>query len=147
MTGNSAAMPTSSGGYASEQIDLHVQCLNGEGCILKLNASVLGWEVYQMVCKKLGPKKAAKPALHHLDSLLMLCQTLEEQGIRGKTAILTCTYVPTDLYAAWCHIQGLPVFEGELALEGVTEIANTSITKSLHNLPGSREVDTWPCFQ
>ena len=60
MTGNSAAMPMSSGGYASEQIDLHVQCLNGEGCILKLNASVLGREVYQMVSKKLGPKKAAK---------------------------------------------------------------------------------------
>jgi len=118
MTGKTAAMPMSSGGYASEQIDLHVQCLNGEGCILKLNASVLGREVYQMVSKKLGPKKAAKPALHHLDSLLMLCQTLEEQGIRGKTAILTCTYVPTDLYAAWCHIQGLPVLRESLLWKG-----------------------------
>eukprot|EP00435_Cladocopium_sp_Y103_P005670 s596_g1.t2 len=109
-----------------------------EGCILKLDASVLGREVYLAVSKQLGPKKAGKPALYHLDSLLMLQQTLEEQGLRG-TATLTCTYVPTDLYAAWCHVQGLPIFQGELALEGVTEIANTSVTKSLQNLPGSLE--------
>ena len=49
------------GGYAgpssgSDLIDLSVQCLNGEGCRLKLSCSCPGWEVYRMVSMRL-PKK------------------------------------------------------------------------------------------
>ena len=88
----------------SELIDLNVVCLNGEGCRLKLSNATLGQEVYQTVSKQL-PQKPGKLALHHVDSPLVLQQPLQEQGIVGA-ATLTCTYVPTDLDAAWCFILG-----------------------------------------
>ena len=52
------------GGYAepsrgSDLIDLFVQCLNGDGCMLKLSGSCTGLEVYRMVSKQLPQKKGA----------------------------------------------------------------------------------------
>ena len=105
----------------AELIDLHVRCLNGEGCTLKVSGEALGLEVHQMVSQLLPPKKGGKPILHHLHSRLLLQETLQEQGIVGD-AMLSCTYVPTDLHAAWCCLHGLPVSEAEHALEGVTQM-------------------------
>ena len=51
---------------------------------------------------------------------------LQAQGIVGKAATLSCTYVPTDLYAGWCSVHGLPVSQVELALEGLTRIAGAT---------------------
>ena len=39
----------------------------------------------------------------------MLCQTLQEQGVVGKAVTLSCTFVPTDVFAAWRYIQRLLV--------------------------------------
>eukprot|EP00435_Cladocopium_sp_Y103_P050236 s19_g15.t1 len=136
-------MPSSSsGGYAepssvSDVIDIQVLCLNGEGCMLKLSPSHMGWEVYQMISKHLPPKKGAKPTLHHLDSQLVLHQTLQEQGIVGKVVTLSCTYVPTDLYAAWCTIQGSSLHGEHVALEGVVRIKGVTRAKCLQFLPQS----------
>ena len=132
------------GGYAepsrgSDLIDLFVQCLNGEGCMLTLSASCTGWEVYRMVSQQLPQKKGAQLTLHHLDLPLILHKELQAQGIMGKAATLSCTIVPTDLYAAWCTVQGLPVSQGELALAGVTRIQGSNLTKYLHHLPESLE--------
>ena len=75
-----------------------------------------------MVAQQLPTKKGAKLALYHLESPLMLHQTLQEQGFEG-TARLSCTYVPTDLYAAWSCLKGFYFPEEEFELDGVTEIA------------------------
>ena len=107
--------------------------------MLKLNGSCTGWEVYRMVSKQLPQKKGAQLTLHHLDSSLILHKELQAQGIMGKAATLSCTYVPTDLYAAWCTVQSLPVSQKELALQGVTQIAGATTTKYLHHLPESLE--------
>ena len=40
----------------------------------------------------------------------------------GTTVALSCSYVPTDLYAAWCEVQELMLSTGELAMQGVTRI-------------------------
>ena len=99
---------SSSGGYVEpsagglEQIDLHVDFLNGEGCILKVSPSTLGRDVRRMLREQLPPKRGAKLALHHNGSPLVLDQTLQEQGILGRTSTLSCTFIPTDLYRAWC---------------------------------------------
>ena len=141
----SGSMSTSDAGACvepsrgSDLFDLSVQCLNGEGCMLKLNGSCTGWEVYRMVSKQLPQKKGAQLTLHHLDSSLILHKELQAQGIMGKAATLSCTYVPTDLYAAWCTVQSLPVSQKELALQGVTQIAGATTTKYLHHLPESLE--------
>ena len=132
------------GGYVepsrgSDLIDLFVQCLNGDGCMLKLSGSCTGLEVYRMVSKQLPQKKGAQITLHHLDLSLILHKELHAQGIIGKAATLSCTFVPTDLYAAWCTVQGLPVSQGELALAGVTRIEGSNLTKYLHHLPESLE--------
>ena len=113
---------SSAGSELVDLIDLHVLCVNGEGCSLSLSPSTLGLEVHTMVSEQLPKKKGAKLVLYHLASPLMLQQTLQEQGIEGKTATLSCTYVPTDLYAAWEYLQGCPVSEPHLALDGVTQL-------------------------
>ena len=91
---NSLMSSSASCELGRDLIELHVLCLNGEGCRVKLNASALGLEVYLMVSKQLPPKKGGKSALHHIESQLMLHKTLQEQGIVGKAATLSCTYVP-----------------------------------------------------
>ena len=112
------------GSAIQELIDLQViSSLNGEtGCVLRVSPNTLGREVRKMVSQQLPAKDGGKLALYHQEtSPLMLHQTLQEQGIEGTTQ-LSCTYVPTDLSAAWSYLQGFQVSEEEFALEGVTEI-------------------------
>ena len=122
---------------AFDVIDLHVRCLNCEGCMLKLSGSSMGLEVRRMVLKHLPPRR---PTLHLLDAPLVLHKTLWEQGIMGRAATLSCTYVPTDLHAAWCSIRkqssALPA---EFDLEGVTQLAGITTTTYLHHLLHSLE--------
>ena len=60
----------------SDSIDLHVLCINGEGCMLTLRGSTLGLEVSLAVSKQLPPKKGGKIILHHIDFPVVLDQTL-----------------------------------------------------------------------
>ena len=121
------------------RFDPFVQCLNGEGCMLKLSGSCTGSKVYQIISNQLAQKKGAQLTLHHLDLPLLLHKELQAQGIIGKAATLSCTFVPTDLYAAWCSVQGLRVSQEELALAGVTWIQGSDLTKYLQHLPESLE--------
>ena len=79
-------------------------------------------KVHRLVSKRFQPKKGEQLTLQYLGVQLMLHQTLQEQGIVGKATTLSCTSVPTDLYAAYCFIQrqGSPVPEGEFVLQGLT---------------------------
>ena len=71
-----------------------VLCLTGEGVTLKVPSSIMAHELRRMVLEKLPTKKGAKLVLHHLHSKLLLGQSLQEQGILGETATLSCTYDP-----------------------------------------------------
>ena len=103
-------MPKEASGYVepaacSDVIDLHVLCMNGDGCTLAISPGALGREVRQLVLQHLGGKKGRQPALHYNASPLMPGQTLQEQGI-SQDATLTCTFVPTDLFAAYRDLVG-----------------------------------------
>ena len=111
--------------------------VNGDGCVLSV-ASTLGQDVLKMVSRQLPWKKGARISLHHLDLPLMLHQTLQEQGIVDNMT-LSCTFVPSDLFAAWSYLKGFPVPEAEVALEGLTWIAGKISTESLQHLPRSLE--------
>ena len=132
----STSAPASCAAYMvlsdSDLIDLHVLRLTGEGCILRLSSCSLGCEVHRLVSKQLQPKKGEQLTLQYLGVQLMLHQTLQEQGIVGKEETLSCTSVPTDLYAAYCFIQrqGSPVPEGEFVLQGITQIVGASTVQS-----------------
>ena len=124
----STRVPTSCTGYVvpsdSNLIDLHVLRLNGEGFTLKLSVRSLGCAVHRLVSKQFQPKKGEQLTLHYLGAQLVLHQTLQDQGIVGKAATLSCTSVPTDLCASWCftHGQESPGTEGEFVLQGLTQI-------------------------
>eukprot|EP00435_Cladocopium_sp_Y103_P044407 s360_g12.t1 len=122
-----------------EAIEIQVQCLNGEGCTFTLSGSTLGHELRQMVLQRFPLRLGRRFTLHYEDSPLLLHQTLHEQGIVGKKVTLWCTFVPTDLYAAWLYIQGFPVSKGERALEGVTRIEGATSSAYLQHLPRSLE--------
>ena len=53
----------SAGSELIDLIDLHVLCVNGEGCSLSLSPSTLGLEVHTMVSEQLPKKKGAKLVL------------------------------------------------------------------------------------
>ena len=136
MAGAGYVEPTSCSSF--NLTNLQVMCLNGDGCVLSVEASTLGREVLKMVSRQLPWKKGARISLHRLDLPLMLHQTLQEQGIVDNTT-LSCTFVPTDLFAAWSYLKGFPVPEAEVALEGLTWITGKISTESLHHLPRSLE--------
>eukprot|EP00435_Cladocopium_sp_Y103_P054606 s77_g17.t2 len=123
-----------------EMINLNVLCLNGEGCKLTLPPSTLGREVRQMVLEQLPPKRGGRLALQYRASPLVLGQTLQEQGIEGQDVTLSCTYVPTDMCAAWRYASGyIQGVEEESALEGLTEMIGAIDGEYLRHLPSSLE--------
>ena len=121
----------------TDEVDLEVLCLTGEGVTLGVPCSMLGYELRRLVSEKLPCKPGAKLAMHHVNTKLTLNQTLAEQGIVGKSAVLSCTYIPTNVYTAWCCVRGLPTSEREVALEGVTQLEGATEGECLHYLPCS----------
>ena len=121
----------------TDEVDLQVLCLTGEGVTLSVPCSMLGYELRRLVSEKLPCKPGAKLAVHHVNTKLTLNQTLAEQGIVGKSAMLSCTYIPTNVYTAWCYVCGLPTSERQVALEGVTQLEAATEGKYLEYLPRS----------
>ncbi len=120
----------------TETIEIQLLSLTGEGITLKVEKSMLGREVRQMVSTELPGRAGAKMVLHHMREKLKLAETLEQQGI-DKTATLSCTYVPTNLYLAWCFVKGFPTQEAQFALEGVTSLGVQTFGEFLFHLPKS----------
>eukprot|EP00438_Fugacium_kawagutii_P005208 Skav208597 [mRNA] locus=scaffold598:113768:122812:+ [translate_table: standard] len=104
---------------------------------MSLCPSILGREVVQLVSRQFLPQKGATPILHHLASPLKLEETLREQGIKEKTATLSCTYVPSDLLAALRFVTGFSTSEEATAVAGITWIEGEVSSKCLYDLPGS----------
>ena len=131
--------PSTDKGPADEtdEVDLQVLCLTGEGVTLSVPCSMLGYELRRLVSEKLPCKPGAKLAVHHVNTKLTLNQTLAEQGVVGKSAMLSCTYIPTNVYTAWRYVCGLPTSVGEVALEGVTQLEAATDGEYLHYLPRS----------
>eukprot|EP00434_Breviolum_minutum_P002991 symbB.v1.2.002629.t2/scaffold139.1/size300179/12 len=129
-------------------IDLDVRTLTGEEFRLRVERSTRGAEVRKMVLDHLPGRSGAKLVLDHVRHQtseqgveetvrLKLHQALHEQGFtEAETAILCCTYVPTQLQAAWRFLMGLETAEAELSLEGVTHLTTPSPLCLLH-LPQS----------
>ena len=129
-------------------IDLDVRTLTGEEFRLRVERSTRGSEVRKMVFDHLPVRSGAKLVLHHMKHRtseqgveetvrLKLHQTSQEQGLaEAKTAILCCTYVPTQFQAAWCFLKGIETSEAEFSLEGVTHLTTESPLCLLH-LPKS----------
>ena len=124
---------------SSNLFDLRVQCITGEGLLLKVSPAMLGREVRQMVSKKFASKRGAKLVLHHGTSALLLSQTLQEQGIVSDATTISCTYTPANLFDAWCFIQELATPEEEFALEGLAHLTVKMPGQSLNHLPKSLE--------
>ena len=121
----------------TDEVNLHVLCLTGEGVPLSVPRSMLGYDMRKLVSEKLPCKPGAKLAVHHMNRTLTFDQTLGEQGIAVKSAMLSCTYIPTNVYTAWSYVCGLPTCERDFVLEGVTRLEGAMLGEYLHHLPGS----------
>ena len=107
----------------TDEVELQVLCLAGEGVRLSVSRSMLGSDLRRLVSKKLSCKPGAKLVVHHVNRKLKLHENLGDQGIIGQTAVLSCTYIPTDVYTAWRYAcDELPNCDRECALEGVTHL-------------------------
>ena len=98
---------------------------------------MLGYDLWRLVSEKLPCRPGAKLAVHHVNAKLRLNQTLGEQGMVGTSATLSCTYIPTNVYRAWCYICGLRTCEENFVLEGVTQLEGAIPGEYLHHLPRS----------
>ena len=92
----------------TDEVDLQVLCLSGEGVALSVPRSMLGYDLRRLVSEKLPCKPGAKLAVHHMNRKLTFDQTLREQEIVGKSAMLSCTYIPTNVCTAWNYVCGFP---------------------------------------
>ena len=99
----------------TEKIELQVLCLTGEGVTLTVSRSMLGYDLRRLVSKNLSCKAGAKLVVHSVNRKLTLDENLEDQGIVGKNAMLSCTY-----YQLMC-IQ-----------HGVIPVSSQIVTESLH---------------
>ena len=121
----------------ADRIELQVLCVTGEGVTLTVSRSMLGYDLRRLVSKNLSCKAGAKLVVHSVNKKLTLGENLEDQGIVGKTAMLSCTYIPTDVYTAWRYSCELPACEREFALEGVTHLEGATNGEYLQHLPCS----------
>ena len=119
------------------EVDLQVLCLTGEGVTECVPCSMLGYDLRRLVSEKLPCKPGAKLGVYNGNAKVTLNQTLGEQGIVGKSAMLSCTYIPTNVCTAWNYVCGFPTCEREFALEGVTQLEGAASGEYLHNLPRS----------
>ena len=107
--------PSSTDKCAADENDgVDLQLLTGEGVTLGVPRSMLGYDLRRLLSEKLPCKPGAKLAVHHVNRKLALEETLGEQGIVGKSAMLSCTYIPTNVYTAWNYVYGLPNYEREI---------------------------------
>eukprot|EP00435_Cladocopium_sp_Y103_P050164 s434_g15.t1 len=118
-----------------EVILLHIELISGEGFTLEALTTTCGREVQRLIRDRLVPQNDRHFQLHHNGSAVVSHQTLKEQGIVGPDAAVNCTFLPTDLYAAWCYTQGTPVSDGEFAMDGVTQLRGAPEGRYLQNLP------------
>eukprot|EP00435_Cladocopium_sp_Y103_P010461 s2128_g2.t1 len=120
----------------TDEVELQVLCLNGEGVTFSVNRSMLGSDLRRLVSDKLPCKPGAKLVVHHMNGALKLDENLAEQGIIGKSGTLSCTYIPTNVYTAWLYACGsaseLLNCEREFALEGVTHLEGDTHPEHLH---------------
>ena len=121
----------------TNEVELQVLCLTGEGVTLSVSRFMLGSDLRRLVSEKLSCKPGAKLVLHHVNGKLTLNENLRDQGIGGETAVLSCTYIPTDVYAAWRYACELRNCDREFALEGVTHLEGATQGEYLHHLPNS----------
>ena len=80
-------------------------------------------------------------------SNLTLCQTLQEQGVVGKAVTLSCTSVPTDVFAAWHYIQRLLVPDENLLLEGGDEDSRYFLWRAFATSQKSWTACCWQSIQ
>ena len=121
----------------TDEICLQVLCLTGEGVTACVPRSISGYELRKLLSEKLAYKPGAKLALHHRNQELILDETLGQQGFTAETAIISCTYVPTNLFAAWCYAFKVSNIGGEFVLEGITTIEGAKDGRYLLHLPRS----------
>jgi hypothetical protein len=87
----------------TDEVNLDARCLTGEGVTLNAPRSMLGYDLWRLVSEKLPRKPGARLVVHHMNAKLTLNQTLGEQGIVGKSAMLSCTYT----YQPICTLHGI----------------------------------------
>eukprot|EP00435_Cladocopium_sp_Y103_P039421 s2269_g10.t1 len=121
----------------TDEVELRVLCLTGEGVSSTVSRSMLGYDLRRLVSEKLPCKLGAKLVVHHVNGKLKLNESLGEQGIVGKSASLSCTYLPTNVYTAWRYACGFPNDEKEFALEGITHLEGATHGDYIHHLPCS----------
>ena len=90
----------------TDEVELHVLCLTGEGVTFSVSRSMLGSDLRRLVSEKLPCKPGAKLVVLHVNGQLKLDENLAERGMVGKSATLSCTYIPTNVYAAWLYVCG-----------------------------------------
>jgi hypothetical protein len=128
----------------TDEVDLQVQCLTGEGVTLRVPLSILGYDLRRLVSEKLPCKPGAKLAVYHGNAMLALDQALGEQGITKEVAVLSSAYIPTNLYTAFRYVQGIPngVFNGHWDIPMFRPGCLKTVVINQH-LPAKRSPVSW----
>ena len=112
-----------------------LQVVGLDGSSLELPTATNGLELRKRLAIEAFPlKKGAALALYAGSERL----TWAQEAFEPQT--LSCVYQAADVHAAWRFLQGLAVFEEDVALEGITQIGGLEFEEQLVDLPSTMEV-------
>jgi len=101
----------------TDEVQLQVVCLTGEGVTLSVSRSMLGYDLCRLLSKKLSCKLGARLVVHHVNGKLML-DKLETKGSLEKP--LAAHRCPALTYQLMCTQHGvMPVMSSQTVTESL----------------------------
>jgi len=120
---------------SSHGLDVSVVGLDGETFTLRVMESKTGRDLRDLIVGRIPSKAGACISLLHQSQKLSMNKTLREQGLTQESASLSYVYLPVNLIGTWALIKGLPFYEDESVLEGVTQLKGIKAYHQLQVLP------------
>ena len=130
-----------------DSLEIQVVGMDGEGFKIQVSQSMTGSEIRKIIRDRLPWKVGARVAVLKGFEKLALQKTLTEQGLaEGQSASLSYAYEPANLQEAWRCIQGFPVEDESMALEGILQLEGLNDASQLKNLAGLQSLTFGDAF-
>ena len=135
-TGQPSAMgPSETQRLGDEELDIEVVGVSGDAFQVRVAKSLIGSELRRIIRDRLPLKAGARVVVMKGSQKLSLPKTLAQQGlVQEKPTSLSYAYESANLQEAWRCIQGHPVEDEPMALEGILQLQGLQETTPFRNL-------------
>ena len=127
--------PSETQRLGDEELDIEVVGVSGDAFQVRVAKSLIGSELRRIIRDRLPLKAGARVVVMKGSQKLSLPKTLAQQGlVQEKPTSLSYAYESANLQEAWRCIQGHPVEDEPMALEGILQLQGLQETTPFRNL-------------